>query len=126
MKMGDRIRDRRKAAGWSQTKLAEESGISQQMLSKLERGVASGTTEIVRLARALNVSPKWLESGEEPMTPMNDLPPDERQLLEGYRTSSPAEKAALLTLAVRGQTLAPTGKLQIQGQGPVSPMQPQG
>lgn len=68
MKMGDRIRERRKAAKWSQARLSEESGISQQMLSKLERGVAFGTTEIVQLARALNVTPRWLESGEGAMT----------------------------------------------------------
>ena len=113
MNMGDRIRERRKAAGWSQTKLADESGISQQMLSKLERGVASGTTEIVQLARALKVSPRWLESGEEPM---EDLTADERRLLEGYRALSPAEKMALLTLAVRDQTAQPIAKTQLQPQ----------
>lgn len=92
MKIGDRIRERRKAAGWSQAKLSTESGISQQMLSKLERGVAFGTTEIVPLARALGVSPKWLETGEGPMQG-DDLAADERELLAEYRGLDPEKKS---------------------------------
>lgn len=90
MNLGTRIRECRKAAGWSQAKLAEESGISQQMLSKLERGVAFGTTEIVPLARALRVSPQWLETGDEPM--VDAITPDERELLEEYRHLDPAKR----------------------------------
>ena len=111
MSLGTRIRERRKANAWSQAKLAEESGISQQMLSKLERGVAFGTTEIVALARALEVSAKWLETGEGPMQDA-PLAADERQLVEGYRSLSPVEKAAALTLIIRGYAPAPTGLIQ--------------
>ena len=82
MTLGDRIRERRKAKGWSQSQLSEESGISQQMLSKLERGVAFGTTEIVSLACALKVIPRWLESGEGSMTGQEELPPTARMVIK--------------------------------------------
>ncbi len=105
MKLGDRIRERRKAAGWSQAKLSTESGISQQMLSKLERGVAFGTTEIVPLARALGVSPKWLETGEGPMQG-DDLTPDEKEFLEAYRSLEP-EKRPVAQMTLRAMLPTP-------------------
>lgn len=87
MTMGHRIRFRREMLGWSQTDLAASSGISQQMISKLERGKARGTTEFVALARALGVSPTWLKYGEGPMEPAGEVivDPDERQLIVDYR-----------------------------------------
>lgn len=98
MNFGTRIRDRRKALGWSQAKLEEESGISQQMLSKLERGVAFGTTEAVALARALKVSPMWLETGEGPMEEaiVATIAPDEQILLKDYRDLPPERKPVAL------------------------------
>lgn len=107
MSLGTRIRECRKAAGWSQAKLSDESGISQQMLSKLERGKAFGTTEIVQLARALKVSPQWLETGDEPM--LDTISPDERELLEEYRQLDPAKRpVARLTIRAMLPVLAAT------------------
>lgn len=40
--LGDTIRERRRALGLSQTKLAEYAGCSQRFVSELERGVAGG------------------------------------------------------------------------------------
>lgn len=119
MNMADRLKWRRKQLKLTQTQLAEKAGMTQQMIQQLETRKVLTTGKLVTLAGALGVRPQWLESGAEPMLPNSDLTPDERLLVEGYRTSSPAEKAALITLAVRGQPLPPTGKLQIQGQNPV-------
>lgn len=96
MSLGTRIRERRKSLGLSQAQLEQKSGISQQMLSKLERGAAFGTTEIAALARALNVCVQWLESGEEPMIPptLEAISPDEREWLEAYRTMDAEERNA--------------------------------
>lgn len=121
MNLGTRIRERRKAAGWSQAQLAEESGISQQMLSKLERGVASGTTEIVPLAAALKVSPKWLETGEGPMQG-NDLAADERALVEEYRGLDP-EKRQIIRATLRAMLPPPRISIQFQAQGAAGPAQ---
>lgn len=91
MSLGTRIRERRKAVGWSQAKLSDESGISQQMLSKLERGVAFGTTEIVDLARALKVSVDWLETGEGPML-VDETTLEDREIIEEIKSFSPEER----------------------------------
>lgn len=109
--MGARIRERRKAVGWTQANLSAESGISQQMLSKLERGVAFGTTEIVPLARALGVAPKWLETGEGPMHG-DDLAPDERELLTVYRELE-LEKKTVARIAIRAMLPNPTPLLSL-------------
>jgi transcriptional regulator with XRE-family HTH domain len=51
----------------TQRQLAEASGVKQQMISKLEVGRASETSDIVSLAKALGVRSEWLHSGEKPM-----------------------------------------------------------
>lgn len=99
MNISQRLFHRRKTElGWSQTKLSEESGVSQQMISKLERAVAKGSTEIIALARALGVTPEWLEAGTEPKFP-SELPNDELMLLENYRATPPALRPAVLRAA---------------------------
>lgn len=49
--LGDRLREQREKAGWSQAELAEQSGVGQSYLSKLERGEA--TCPSWRTVRAL-------------------------------------------------------------------------
>ncbi len=59
--LGKRIKLIREEKGWTQQDLAEASGVCQQMISKLETGKAHATSDIVKLAYALRVSPAWLE-----------------------------------------------------------------
>lgn len=61
MNIGDRIKIIREEKGLTQQDLAEHSGVCQQMISKLETGKASATSDIVKLAYALDVSAAWLE-----------------------------------------------------------------
>ena len=61
MTLGDRIKQIREEKGFTQQQLAEMSGVCQQMISKLETGRASATSDIVKLAYCLDVSPNWLE-----------------------------------------------------------------
>lgn len=61
MTLGDRIKLVREEKGITQQQLAEMSGVCQQMISKLETGKASATSDIVKLAYCLEVSPNWLE-----------------------------------------------------------------
>ncbi len=57
MMIGDRIYALRVAKGWSQGQLALRSGVSREMISKLERGVQLGTSlsNAIKFAKALNV-----------------------------------------------------------------------
>lgn len=61
MSIGKHIKNLRQEKGWSQQDLADESGVCQQMISKLETGRATQTSDIVKLAYALEVSPLYLE-----------------------------------------------------------------
>ena len=111
MSLGTRIRERRKDLGWTQAKLSEESGISQQMLSKLERGVAFGTTEIVDLARALGVSAYWLETGEGPM--IEEITQEDLQIIRGIHALD-LEKRQIIIGVLNAMLSTPLIKLNGQ------------
>lgn len=66
MGIGTQIKLRRRELRISQKELAAQSGVSQQMISKLERGVAESTGDVVPLAIALGVRPEWLTTGRGP------------------------------------------------------------
>ena len=62
--LGEAVRSRRKAAGYSQEKLAEKAGLSTVFVSRLERGVESPTVDnLVKVARALGVRVSELTRG---------------------------------------------------------------
>lgn len=63
--IGDRIKSTRKLLAMSQQELSKASGVSQQIISRLESRKAEGTTSIVSLANALKVTPEWLQTGKE-------------------------------------------------------------
>lgn len=65
--IGKRLGEARAHAALTQKQLAEKSGVSQQMISKLEQGQSKGTTDLVPIAIACGVSPEWLFSGTLPM-----------------------------------------------------------
>jgi len=59
--MGKNVRNLREAKGWSQDRLADESGLHRTYISGVERGVRNPTIEIVQqLARALSVNASQL------------------------------------------------------------------
>jgi transcriptional regulator with XRE-family HTH domain len=58
---GVRVRDKRLELGWTQAQLAEQSSVSQQLVSAIERGLQGGRDDTRRaLARALGVRPNEL------------------------------------------------------------------
>lgn len=62
--MGRRIRRARKALGWTQEDLADETGMNSAQISKFERGVQSmHLRTFLKLANALNVDPGDLVRG---------------------------------------------------------------
>jgi transcriptional regulator with XRE-family HTH domain len=61
--IGARLLQARDYAGISQSELARKSGVSQTIVSRLERNEAKRTRDIVRLARACGVNSEWLAEG---------------------------------------------------------------
>lgn len=66
MDVGERLKAVRAELGWSQKRLAEEAGVSQQLISFIETGTTKNSGEIVPIARALGVTADWLYDGREP------------------------------------------------------------
>ena len=62
MPIGERIRTRRLALGWTQEELARRLGVRQNVISRLESGTVQSpsVTLIRRLARTLNVTADYL------------------------------------------------------------------
>ncbi|TKJ43026.1 hypothetical protein CEE36_05950 [candidate division TA06 bacterium B3_TA06] len=78
-KVGEEIRRRRRALGWSQEKLAEKAGISFKYVSKIELGFSNPSVTILnRIAVALKTSPNDLLDFRLP----GERTPDPRILFE--------------------------------------------
>lgn len=63
---GGRLRAARKARKMNQQKLAKAVGISQSVISDIERGVIAESVHVVQLSRVLGVNPLWLEASRGP------------------------------------------------------------
>ncbi|MGJ7490208.1 helix-turn-helix domain-containing protein [Variovorax sp. ZT4R33] len=66
--IAERVKAVRQELGWSQVQLAEEVGVSQSSIGNIESGFRQRPRELVSIARALRVSPEWLETGKGPRT----------------------------------------------------------
>lgn len=67
----DTIAERLKLArgDLSQADLAKKSGVSPGTIGNIEAGTRTKPRELLSIARALNVSPEWLQHGNGPMRP---------------------------------------------------------
>jgi transcriptional regulator with XRE-family HTH domain len=68
MTLADRLKLARKHAKLSQPQLQELSGVPQQTISNIERGIQDKSTDIVPLAIACGVRPEWLAMERGDMT----------------------------------------------------------
>jgi transcriptional regulator with XRE-family HTH domain len=67
---GQRLKKAREdVAQLTQAQLSERSGVSQQAISKIERGDQAGSTQVTQLAVACSVDVKWLATGAGEMQP---------------------------------------------------------
>lgn len=64
--LAERLKEARLSRGLTQKGLADLVGISQAAIQKIEGGKAHQTTKILEIAKALGVSPEWLNSGNTP------------------------------------------------------------
>ena len=60
MRTGERIAARRAELGLSQSELARQAGISQATIGKLESGISSGSSQMHKIARALQTTSDFL------------------------------------------------------------------
>lgn len=90
--IGQRVRSRREAEGWSQERLANAVGISRNYLSQIERGVARNLSWQVatRLSTALGLGLNGVEkqpnrgdlpAGLAEFAERADLPPEDVEML---------------------------------------------
>jgi transcriptional regulator with XRE-family HTH domain len=68
MTIADRVRELREAKKWSQAELAATvtklgGKLSQQNVANIEAGIVKQPKSLLHLARALGVSPMWLDTG---------------------------------------------------------------
>lgn len=63
MNLANRLKAARKHAGISQEELALRIGVSQSLITKIERGLQGTTTLTVKIALACGVSVVWLDDG---------------------------------------------------------------
>lgn len=73
--LADRLREARAFARLTQEQAEKKSGVSQQMISKLETGRSKETAQIVDLAVAYGVNPIWLQTGRGVMAMGGELEP---------------------------------------------------
>jgi transcriptional regulator with XRE-family HTH domain len=65
LKVTPRLEELRKAAGLTQTQLAEKAGVPQAAVSRFDRSSQGSYANIIAIARALNVSVEELFDIEE-------------------------------------------------------------
>lgn len=103
--IGFRIKEMRARRGWSQTQLAKAAGgLSYQTIQGLENGKARGTKHLLAIARALDVTPEWLETGDPSVAPAEPRPMNPRHAEAGAFTlrSYPVEIDASDRIPVLG------------------------
>jgi phage repressor protein C with HTH and peptisase S24 domain len=72
--IGQRVKEERERRGWSQARLAKKArdagadragiSVSQQSIDQIEKGTTRNPRSLNFIARALGVTPEWLQTGE--------------------------------------------------------------
>lgn len=99
--IGQRIKEKRKEAGLNQKELAAKVGLSEASVSKYEHGKVEDATHtmLTKFAEALGVSVAWLlgmEGKAKAAAPAAPLSPEERRLVEGFRSLNRSGKDYIL------------------------------
>lgn len=92
--LAENLRRIRKEKRLSQGKLAQISGVSQQLISQIERGVNTTTKELPQLARALQVAASDLDENFKP-----EAIGDKKELLDALAASELSDEMYRALLA---------------------------
>ena len=95
--LGERVRQARERAGYTQTALARRVGTGQTSIANLEGGRNQRSSRyLFRIAEVCGVSPRWLAEGEgEPEATAGPAIEDAR-LLAAWRKLAPSRKRSVL------------------------------
>lgn len=102
MIVSDRVSERMKALGLSQSELARRVGVAQPTIYKLLHTSKKGSTKLHAIARELGTTPAYL-SGETD-DPNADAPPEreldheQRSLIEHFSVLTEADRAAVVRI----------------------------
>jgi transcriptional regulator with XRE-family HTH domain len=88
-----RVKSARLTAKLTQKQLSDMSGISQPAISMIESGEIRATGYAAILARCLGVTAEWLEFGSETN---NEITPQEKAMIELFRSLPPDKEAAVI------------------------------
>lgn len=115
---GERLKEARKALGWSQAEAAGLAGVSREYWGRCERGVSIPGGEVLAALALHGVDVRYVLTGERESTPPAVLSGEERMLVESYREAVPAVRkaamAALLSGAAHGNGQSVVGDNAIQ------------
>jgi len=62
--IAERLKQTRKALGFTQAELASRVGVSQSAIGNIEAGLRERPRELLSIADVLGVDPNWLETGK--------------------------------------------------------------
>lgn len=94
MSFASRLKSARKAAGLSQTALAEKIGMDQTAIGQMEQGKIKQPRKLNEIAEVLEVSKIWLQFGNE-INSNTNLSKSEKELITLYRNLENNDKKAL-------------------------------
>lgn len=96
-----RIAEARSARGWSQEQLAVAVGTTQQTLQRWESGRTDPqVSKVEAISAALGVTMSYLLGVSDEMHPSTDgLSPDERRLVDLYRSTDARGRASIMRTA---------------------------
>lgn len=96
MSMGERIRERREALGMTRADLADALGVSRSAVGNYELDISAPKEEVLlRLFRVLDMEPNFLFQDSFPIPTAS---PEERRLMEKYRSLSRAGRETAHTM----------------------------
>jgi transcriptional regulator with XRE-family HTH domain len=109
----DRIKTLRNAKGWSQKELARRSGVSQQLIGKIETGGLAESRKIHAIARAFGLSVEELLDAADPVALQKER---EQQLVLEMRLGTHVHGYPLLQALVNsmGERISRLDEEQIQ------------
>jgi transcriptional regulator with XRE-family HTH domain len=100
--IGVRIAAARRARGWTQGELAMQVGVSRSAVAQWETGRAGQvTTNLARIAAALDVGVEHLMSGADARSPAQAVNAEETAMLRLFRACGADDRQILLRTARR-------------------------
>lgn len=100
MDMGTRIKELRKAQGWTQAELAEKLGLKDSAIAKYEKGRVENMKRdmIARMADLFGVSPVYLMCMEDKHSGEDVFSYEEQQIIKAYRSAPEGIKDSVCKL----------------------------